>query len=81
VFQFALNGRRLYRANFFDVQGVGRIEDCEKGPEPDGGMDVGARDHLPESRPELEARTGIAAPSRTLQNEMAQFNRMLGSEA
>jgi hypothetical protein len=35
VFQLGLNGRRLCRANFFDVQGFGRFEDCEKDLEPD----------------------------------------------
>ncbi len=37
----------------FGVQGVGRLEDRQGGPEPDGRSNVGAGDQFPESRHRL----------------------------
>ena len=50
VIQLGLDSLRRHRADLFDVQCVGRLEDRQGGPEPDGRSNVGAGDQLPESR-------------------------------
>ena len=57
-----LDGLRRRRADFFDLQGVGRLEDCERGPEPDGWRNVGAGDQLPESRHRVRGQRQHVGP-------------------
>ncbi len=45
-----LDSLRRFRASVFGLQCIGRLEDRERGPEPNGRSNVGTRDQLPESR-------------------------------
>jgi hypothetical protein len=66
VFQLGLSSLRRHRADFFDFQGVGRLEDRQGGPEPDGRSNVGAGDQLPESRHRVGGQRPDFGPERPI---------------
>jgi hypothetical protein len=70
VLQLGLDALRRRRANFFYVQGVGRVENRQTGLESNSRSDVGTGDQLPESRHRVGSQRPDVGPEPLPPNQL-----------